>query len=213
MMVNDSRFFLAAVGTVALALGGCVGDGGGAPAGDVLARESLRMTPGCYAVRYQFVEDSEHDFFFADGTEYVDLIPQGEGFRVRNFLILDQDNAFLHWIQEWTPLGNGRWRLRVLDGRENERYASEGGWDFNQWQGEAALAVKPTRDTERADYDMLERRNVFQFTADRWVQSEVNRKLRADGSPVANEVGWIVYERQDSDQPCAPAIALTAENA
>lgn len=215
-MSNDiRRFFLIAASTMSLVLGtmgGCMDDGRDPPSGDELARASLEMLPGCYAVRYQFVEDGARDFFFENGIEYVELIPRGDGFVARNYLITGEDSAFLHWIQEWTPLGEGRWRMRVTDGAGNERYVSEGVWRAQQWEGEPALAVKPTRDGNRADYDMLERRNVIQFTPGYWVQSEVNRKLRADGSFVSSELGWIVYEQRQSDELCAPAIALSGVN-
>src|SRR5690606_18351300 len=102
-MSNDTRrFFLTAASTMALslaAMGGCMDNGSNPPSGEELARASLQMLPGCYAVRYQFVEDGARDFFFENGIEYVELIPRGDGFVARNYLVTGEDSAFLHWIQ------------------------------------------------------------------------------------------------------------------
>lgn len=210
MRSYDIRYLLAAmmatVPGLGASLGGCVVADGGKSVGDEVARASLQTLPGCYSVRYHFVEDGTHEFFLEDNVEYMDVVPQGDGYQARNFMAIDEDTGFLHWVQEWTPLGNGRWRLRVLDGAGNERYVSEGVWRFNQWEGEAALATKPTRDTARTDYDVLQRRNAIQFTTERWVQSEINMKLRQDGTPVASEIGWIEYRKLPTEDACAPAM-------
>lgn len=179
--------------------------------------EHLAKLAGCFAVRYQFVEDGRGDFFFDDGVEYMDVAARGHGYIARNYLILDEHTTFLHWTQEWTPLGRGQWLLTVRSGDGSLRYQSRGAWRFNQWEGEAALAAKPNRDILRTDYDQLERRNIIQLTEQRWIQSEVNRKLLDDGTPVASEVGWITYTRRESDEACAAAreslLAQSAEAA
>lgn len=179
------------------------------PSDDRSARASLETLTGCFAVRYQFTEDGQRDFFFDDGVEYMDVRAHGDGYVARNFLVYG-DDPFLHWTQEWQPIGAGRWLLTVRSGDDSLRYRSEGVWRFNQWEGDAALAEKPTRDGLRSDYDQLVRRNVIQFTDRRWVQAEVNLKERADGTPVASEVGWITYTLRDSDELCAPAKDLAA---
>ena len=213
MKIHGIRYLLAAMVWTPLVLGGCVVADGGKSVGDELARASLQKVPGCYSVRYHFVEDSEHEFFLEENIEYMDIVPQGEGYLARNFMAIDEDTGFLHWVQEWMPLDNGRWRMRVLDGRGNERYVSEGVWRFNQWEGEPALATKPTRDTPRTDYDVLQRRNAIQFTNELWVQSEINMKLREDGTPVASEVGWIEYRKLPTEDACAPAMEAAGEAA
>ena len=169
---------------------------------DSQARASLETLSGCYAVRYEFTENGDEDFFMEDGVESMDVTRKGDGYLVRNFLVYD-DYKFLHWTQEWTPLANGRWLLTVRRGDSALRYQSDGIWRFNQWEGGAAPAQKPTRDERRTDYDHLLRRNVMQFTADRWVHSEINMKVREDATPVASEVGWITYIRRDSDELCS----------
>ncbi len=178
--------------------------------GDDRARSSLQVLAGCFAVRYQFTEDGRGDFFFDDGVEYMDIRDDGEGYVIRNFLVYEGE-TFLHWIQEWTPIAQGRWRLTVKGGDGVIRYASDGVWRFNQWEGFPAEAAKPNRDSLRDDYDKLLRRNVLQFTADRWVQSEVNLKQTEGGEAVASEVGWITYSRRESDELCAPAIEFAGE--
>ena len=169
---------------------------------DSMARASLETLHGCYAVRYEFTEDGQGDFFLEDGVELMDVTRSGDGYFVRNYLV-HEDYRFLHWTQEWTPLADGRWMLTVRSGDGALRYRSDGVWRFNQWEGGAALAHKPTRDELRTDYAHLIRRNVMQFTADRWVHSEVNMKVREDSTPVASEVGWITYTRRDSDELCS----------
>ena len=176
---------------------------------DRLARASLAHLTGCFAVRYQFTDDGRSDFFFDDGVEYMDIRPHGQGFLARNYLV--HSETFLHWTQEWQPIGDGRWLLTVRSGDGSLRYRSDGVWRFNQWEGRAALASKPTRDGLREDYTQLLRRNTMQFTDGRWVQSEVNSKLTADGTPVASELGWITYTRRDSDELCAPAMDMAVE--
>ena len=168
---------------------------------DALARTSLETLGGCYAVRYEFTEDGRGDFFLEDGVESMDVTRVGDGYLVRDFLV-NEEYRFLHWTQEWTPLASGRWLLTVRSGDGALRYQSEGVWRFNQWEGGAAPAHKPVRDELRTDYDHIVRRNVMQFTADRWVHSEINLKVREDATPVASEVGWITYVRRDSDELC-----------
>lgn len=178
---------------------------------DSRAQDSLQWLTGCFAVRYQFTEDGRGDFFFDDGVEYMDVRERGDGYFVRNYLVYGGE-TFLHWTQEWTPTRNGRWLLTVRSGDTSLRYRSEGVWRFNQWEGEVAKAEKPTRDGLRTDYDHMRRRNVIQFTDGRWVQSEINMKVRADGASVASELGWITYTRRDSDELCAPAIERAASD-
>ena len=177
--------------------------------GDDQALTSIERMSGCYAVRYQFIEDGgDKDFFFEDNIEYMDVQPMGDGLLVRNFLVLPDQTSFLHFTQEWTPLGDGVWNMVVSDGEGNLRYESKGPWRFNQWEGDNAPAVKPNRDSERADYDVLERRNSFQFTDGTIIQAEINVKSLEDGTPVSSELGWIVYTVRPTTDPCAPAIAI-----
>ena len=170
---------------------------------DAQARASIETLTGCFAVRYQFTEDGNKDFFVDDGVEYMDVRADGDGYYVRNYLVYD-GVTFLHWTQEWTPMEAGRWLLTVRSGDDSLRYRSDGVWRFNQWEGNPAPAAKPIRDGRRTDYDHLVRRNIIQFTGERWVQSEINMKIRADGTPVASEVGWITYTRRESNELCAP---------
>ncbi len=179
------------------------------------AGEQLSHLAGCFSVRYQFVEDGEHDFFIKDAVEYMHVRTDeaNTAFRVHNYLIPPErpDLAFLHWVQIWRPMEDGRWHLRVEDGAGGLRYQGPGMWRFNQWEGQPARAKKPTRDLPRQDYDLLERRNTLQITAQSWIHSEINLKLRADGTPVASELGWIVYERMENDDACVFARSLPSK--
>ena len=179
--------------------------------GDEQALTSIDRVTGCFAVRYQFVENGQTDFFVDGNIEYMDVQPMGDGRLVRNFLVLPDQTSFLHFTQEWTPLGDGQWQLRVSDGAGNIRYESEGAWRFNQWEGDNAPAVKPNRDMERTDYEVLERRNHFQFTDGMIIHSQSNVKSLDDGTPVASELGWIVYTLQETDDSCGPAIDIAGQ--
>ena len=182
-----------------------------APASDDRqAHASLQSLAGCFAVRYQFTEDGRRDFFFDDGVEYMDIKTVGDGYLARNYLVYD-GYTFLHWVQEWQPLAGGRWLLTVKDGAGALRYQSDGVWRFNQWESQPAVARKPTRDELRDDYQQLLRRNIIQFTEGRWVQSEINLKQTAEGTPVASEVGWITYTLRDDDTPCRSAMEVARE--
>ncbi|MCG8420633.1 MAG: hypothetical protein MJE77_22160 [Proteobacteria bacterium] len=46
---------------------------------------------------------------------------------------------------------------------------------------------------------------------DTWIQSEVNVKALEDGTPVASEVGWIVYTEQETADACQPAIDFAVQ--
>lgn len=194
-----------------LGMVGCSSQGSEATEGlgDSEARASLERLSGCFSVRYQFVETGGgKDFLVEDNIEYMDVREQGAGYFVRNFLIVDEQSSFLHWTQTWQPLGDGIWSMRVEDGQGQLRYESQGMWRFNQWEGEIALAQKPNRDIMRTDYELLERRNIIQFTPGQWIQSEVNLKLSENGTPVASEVGWIVYKLAANADACAPAMSM-----
>lgn len=218
---QKKSMFVSTLGRAPLALAllsaagiGCAGGEGGstlAGLGDSEARTSLQALSGCFSVRYQFTENSTQDFLISDNIEYMDIRAQGDGYLARNFLITGPESSFLHWNQEWTPLGDGRWSVRVTDGADQLRYETDGVWRFNQWESEPAPAVKPTRDSERTDYEVLERRSSLQLTADGWIQAEINLKLAGDGTPVASELGWIVYARLPDTEACAPAIAMAEQ--
>jgi hypothetical protein len=167
----------------------------------------LRQLGGCFAVDYEFLDSTGAEFFLEDNVEYIDVQPDAG--LVRNVLVLPQGTAFLHWVQRWSPLGDGRWQMRVEDGQGQLRYESAGQWSLGQWVAEASvLAEKPNRDRERTDYARLERLNRVQVGERRWIQSEANRKLDETGALVATELGWIVYTRRADDGACAPAREL-----
>lgn len=175
--------------------------------GDPEARQSIPNMQGCYSVSYQFTSDGDHDFFLAGAVEYIDIREQDGGYRLRHFMITDK-TAFHHFTEEWTPLGDGRWSQRVKSGLTGAlRYEATGAWNFNQWEGSAAGAAKPVRDTKQR-YATLDRRSTVQISRQRWVQAENNTKRLADGTPIASEVGWVQYERTD-DARCAPGIELS----
>lgn len=177
--------------------------------GDEDAATSIQTLGGCFLVGYQFVEDGQNDYSFEDNIEYMDVAADGDGFKVRNFLVVPtgpgQFMSFLHWVQDWTPLGDGGWHLRVTDGQDNLRYEADGVWRFNQFESEAAMAAKPNRDSERTDYAMLERRNALQLVGGNWYHSQVNIKMTDAGEPVSSELGWIIYSKQVDETPCDPA--------
>ena len=182
--------------------------------GDEQAGASIQTLSGCYLVRYQFIEDGQKDFFVEDNIEYMDVIAAGGGYVARNFLVIetppgsDTFTSFLHWVQDWTPMADGVWNLKVSDGDGNERWQADGVWRFNQFESVAADATKPNRDSERNDYATLERRNAIQLTGGNWIHSQLNVKKLDDGSPVSSEVGWIVYAKQQDETPCDPAKAI-----
>jgi hypothetical protein len=180
-----------------------------APGGDPVARRSIPEMQGCYSISYQFVSDGDHDYFLAGVVEYIDIKEQDGGYRLRHFMVQDK-TAFHHFTEEWTPVGDGRWRQRVKSGLTGAlRYEAIGSWNFNQWEGSALGAAKPIRDTKQR-YATLDRRSSVQITRQRWVQAENNTKRLADGTPIASEVGWVQYERTNETK-CAPAIELSRQ--
>ena len=51
----------------------------------------------------------------------------------------------------------------------------------------------------------LEQRWTAILVTDRgWIQNERNRKMTSDGCAVAQELGWISYEKLPPDQCAAP---------
>lgn len=184
--------------------------------GDTQAGSSIQTLSGCFLVRYHFVENGQNDFFFEDNIEYMDVSADGDGFMARNFLVIPmgpgQTTSFLHWVQEWTPTDDDVWHLTVKDGEGNLRYETDGVWRFNQFESVTAAAIKPNRDSERTDYDVLERRNALQLAGRDWYHSEVNVKSLDDGTPVASELGWIVYSRQEDETPCDPAKEIAGQS-
>src|SRR6185436_10521467 len=98
-----------------------------------------------------------------DAVEYIDIKEQDGGYRIRHFMITGA-TAFHHFTEEWTPLGDGRWRQRVKNGLTGAlRYDAIGSWKFNQWEGSAVGAAKPVRDAKQP-YATLDRRSAVQIS-------------------------------------------------
>ena len=167
---------------------------------DATVRQNIQHLAGCFRVSYQFVEDGKNDFFLRDALEYIDVTERGAGFIVRHYASFG-GSSFLHFTEEWQPVGRRRWTQQVTSARGVRRYEGTGSWIFNQWESHAKSAARPVRDARR-DYATLDRRNTIQITPQRWVQVESNVKRLSDGTPIASEVGWVQYERVPNEQ-CA----------
>jgi len=205
------RVLMAAVGLF-LAFGGVAA----ADEGEVLGREHVRKLAGCFAVTYRFVEDGVHDMFREEGmlenpiTEWIALDEESaERLVLTHVSITPDERAVPHFHEIWTFMGEEEGWHREIWSRtpENERreLRSEctAPWDLNKWSCHSGPSPKPFRDDgapfgfDRDDYDKLDRAATILATGKGWVHNQHNRKIKADGTLIAHELGWITYEKID----------------
>jgi len=113
---------------------------------------------------------------------------------------VDQGQLNKHFREEWSETATGQWIQSIIGPFEDLRYQCTAPFIFNQWDCTVMNAPKPVRDSNRTDYDVLDRNNAVQITPDGWVQNERNLKHTLAGVAVASEVGWIEYKAIDDSQ-------------
>lgn len=165
----------------------------------------LPQLSGCFDVSYRFVEDGAHDFSIPATREWIE--PRAVHTAEASFSFqrtgIHEGSRFKHWSEDWKKDGS-QWVQVVYSPSDSKRFECPGTFSMNQFRCAAKGTPKPTRDTEREDYDKVDREIFVQITPKGYVQSEVNVKVKADGTHVATELGWIEYTRIDSQQCATP---------
>jgi hypothetical protein len=165
---------------------------------------------GCFAVSYRFVEDGDHDYEIPRVLEWITVKPAGHVSVVQHYGIYEDKahpgtfEVMKHFREDWSSPDGVTWTQKVFGPGGDFRYACTSPDRFGQLRCKSPGAPKPVRDAERDDYDVLDRDTTLQITPRGWVQSEVNDKVKTDGTVVATEVGWVEYRRID-EAACAPA--------
>jgi hypothetical protein len=170
---------------------------------EMTAKEQLLQMAGCFRVTFNYVEDGEHDKFYAPVLEKSDVTSEDPLTFTRTLIIEGEEE--LHWSDTWTEVEGGIWRQKVIGPFGDFRYECEGLFVGNQWSCQAPRSAKPRRDADRP-YDYLNRQNTLQINSQRWVHVQNNQKLTADGSLYSVEVGWNRYDRRPSEE-CEAAIS------
>ena len=193
----------------------------GDPVADGLA--TIRQMAGCHSVTYRFYEDGRHDSFRPNSglakpiQEVVAVAKEGPGsITLSHASISPEGETVPHWHEDWRwQERSGGWTQEVWSRapespRRELRYSCTAPWAGNLWECHAGRAPKPFRDDgapfgfQRTDYDWLDRFNAILVTERGWIQNERNRKMTSDGRTVAQELGWITYEKLPPEQ-CAAA--------
>jgi hypothetical protein len=159
----------------------------------------IKQMVGCFAVTFNYVEDGEHDAFYQAVMERA-VLSSEQPLIISRSLILDGQEQ-LHWSEEWTQQEGRRWQQKVVGPFGDFRYECTGTWTLNQWSCEAPQSPKPRRDQARP-YKTIDRVNQLQINGQRWVHSQVNRKITAENELYSVEMGWNLYQRVD-DKRCA----------
>jgi hypothetical protein len=158
----------------------------------------IQNMSGCFSVRFNFVENGDHDAFYQPVLERADLSQADAVWHLRRYFVIDGSEQ-IHWREEWRLLdkSNNVWEQTVYGPFEDFRYQCSGTVTDDSWRCDAPGAPKPRRDREQP-YDKLNRENTLKVNARRWIHMQKNEKLRADGSLFAVELGWNQYDRTDS---------------
>lgn len=159
---------------------------------------------GCFSVRFNFVENGDHDAFFAPVLEKA-VLSQEEGvIHLRRFLVIEGTEQ-THWREEWRlqDADKNVWEQTVYGPFEDFRYKCSGAIVDNSWRCEAPGSAKPRRDQDQP-YEKLDRENTLKTNPKRWIHMQNNSKRMADGSLFAVELGWNQYDRKD-DASCQVA--------
>ena len=142
---------------------------------------------------YRFYEEG-HNYAILGAMERIDLTEANDIYSLQHVGI-HEGQEMKHWREDWRDVGLGHWEQRVFGPSGGLRYQCVGKMEFNSLRCASSGAPKPLRDTNRTDYDVLDRETTLQFTSKGWIQAERNYKRPKLGLPVSNEVGWIEYVR------------------
>ncbi len=172
----------------------------------------IKNLGGCFSVSYRFVEDGAHDYELPHPkmmpvvNEWITVKDNEKGAHVVQHYGVYQGDAgkfetMLHFREEWSQAKDGSgWTQNVLSPSGSPRYSCTSPERKGQIRCQATSAPKPQRDIKRKDYDKLVRTTMLQTTPLGWVQSEMNDKVKKDGTLVATELGWIEYRKLSGDK-------------
>ncbi|WP_141732186.1 DUF6607 family protein [Oligoflexus tunisiensis] len=166
-------------------------------AGAANAPSFIQNMSGCFSVRFNFVENGDHDAFYNPVLERAELSESDSVWHLRRYLILG-GNEQVHWREEWRLVDQASnvWEQKVYGPFEDFRYQCSGALVDDSWRCEALGAPKPRRDRDQP-YEKLDRENTLKVNPLRWIHMQRNHKRRADGSLYAVELGWNQYDRTD----------------
>ncbi len=166
-----------------------------AGAGAQTAPNFIQNMSGCFSVRFNFVENGDHDAFYQAVLERADLSETDAVWHLRRYLVLD-GNEQIHWREEWRlqDKAHNVWEQTVYGPFEDFRYQCRGAVVDDSWRCEAKGAPKPRRDMDQP-YEKLDRENTLKINSKRWIHMQRNHKRMADGSLYAVELGWNQYDR------------------
>ncbi|MBI5246216.1 MAG: hypothetical protein HY923_03480 [Elusimicrobia bacterium] len=176
------------------------------------------------------------------GLEWIVVDEDAPGRVVlQHLLVISSATVMKHWRQEWfyepserfefkgsdswvkTPLASadraGRWRQRVLQVDDGPRYECAAPWvrwgGVRYWECRAWSPLPRREFTRRSDYQVLDRRNRQELTANGWTHEQDNAKLKLEAGKT-NELAWEkgrnTYARVAEDR-CELARKWWAENA
>jgi hypothetical protein len=167
-------------------------------AGADTAPSFIQNMAGCFSVRFNFVENGDHDAFYQPVLERADLSQTETVWHLRRYLIIEGSEQ-IHWREEWRlkDAATAVWEQTVYGPFEDFRYQCSGTLVDNSWRCEARGAPKPRRD-QNQPYETLDRENTLKFNPKRWIHMQKNDKRMADGSLFAVELGWNQYDRTDA---------------
>jgi hypothetical protein len=157
----------------------------------------IQNMSGCFSVRFNFVENGDHDEFYKPVLERADLSQTDSVWHLRRYLILGGQEQ-VHWREEWrlTDEATHVWEQTVYGPFEDFRYRCSGTLVDDSWRCEALGSPKPRRDRD-LPYAKLDRENTLKINVQRWIHMQRNHKRLADGSLYAVELGWNQYDRTD----------------
>jgi hypothetical protein len=158
----------------------------------------IQNMSGCFSVRFNFVENGDHDAFYQPVLERADLSQTDSAWHLRRYLVIEGTEQ-IHWREEWRLLDktSNVWEQTVYGPFEDFRYQCSGAVIDDSWRCDAPGAPKPRRDREQP-YEKLDRENTLKINARRWIHMQKNEKRMADGSLFAVELGWNQYDRTDA---------------
>ncbi len=191
-----------------------------------------------------FASDTNYTFrdnYTATATEWVQPVEVAKGHIVLQHLLTMGDYVVKHWRQDWdyqpdrmmqyeqgrtwnfVPVSkeNGKkcWLQSVYQVDDSPRYSGLGTWvhvDGKHFWEAASRTPLPRREyTKRSDYDVMDRLNRHEITAEGWVHEQDNQKvqfLEAGENILVEEKGRNIYTRIP-DENCKPSIDYWASNA
>ena len=174
---------------------------------------------------------SKYDY----GLEWVELVEDAPNKIVMQHLLIVSDSMIVkHWRQDWefenTELYQfnketswnykklakndvkGQWTQRVYQVDDSPRYEGSASWvhvDGRHFWTNTTDAPLPRREhTIRNDYNVLQRTNTHEITADGWIHEQDNSKIvrsaTGENTVLAKEKGYDVYKKV-ADSKCAAA--------